>query len=183
MIECTLDYGTLSADGKKLQLVCHGIGTYEIVTGKYEFHNDVNCSYKEDAPIPPGWYFITERRKGTWRAEFQNTIQKDWRWMWGVYNDKENWFSLINAQNRSNEMIVNGNSRGGFKLHPLNSDGSGHSAGCVTLYNYHEFMILRERILKTKVMMLNEKGYGNVKVYGSLRVVGYPDFSKCNINA
>ena len=183
MIECTLDYSTLSADGKKLQLVCHGIGTYEIVTGKYEFHNDVNCSYKDDAPIPAGWYYITERKPGTWRAEIQNSLQKNWRWLWGVYNDKEKWFSLISAQTRSNAMTVNGMSRGAFKFHPLNSDGSGHSAGCVTFYNYHEFMILRERMLKTKTMILNEKEHGNVKVYGTLRVIGHPDFSKCNINA
>lgn len=182
MIECTLDYSTLSADGKKLQLVCHGIGTYEVVSGLYAFHNDVNCSYKTNAPIPPGWYYITERKDGTWRASIQNTAQKYWRSMWGIHNDKEKWFSLISVQRSSNEMIVNGNSRGGFKFHPLNSDGSGHSEGCVTFYNYHEFMILRNRMLRGNTMQLKEKEHGFVKAYGTLHVVGHPDFSKCNIS-
>lgn len=111
----------------------------------------------------------------------QNTAQKYWRAMWGIHNDKEKWFSLISLQRSSNEMIVNGNSRGGFKFHPLNSDGSGHSEGCVTFYNYHEFMILRNRMLKGNTMQLKEKEHGFVKAYGTLHVVGHPDFSKCNI--
>ena len=97
-------------------------------------------------PIPTGWYYITERRLGEQKSK--NSIQKNWRWLWGVYNDKEKWFSLINAQTQSNTMLVNGMSQGDFKFHPLNPDGSEHSTGCVTFYNDHEFMILRGRMLK-----------------------------------
>ena len=46
-----LDYGTLSADRKKLKRVCLGLRVYDAVSGLYAFHNDVNCSYKDEAPF------------------------------------------------------------------------------------------------------------------------------------
>ena len=49
IIECMLDYGTLSADEKKLKLVCHGLGTYDIASGLYAFHNEVNYYFKDEA--------------------------------------------------------------------------------------------------------------------------------------
>ena len=187
MIDCTLDYGTLdygtlSADGKRLKLVCQGIGTYDVVSGLYAFHNDVNCAFKDEAPIPPGNYYITERAPGSFRNRMQNWALEEWRWIHGVNNDKAKWFSLISVQTQSNAIIVNGRSRGAFKLHPLNSDGSGHSAGCVTFFNFNEFFFVREAILKTSTVKIRQKELGDVKTYGMLKVVGSPDFSKCNIN-
>ena len=67
-----LDYGTLSADRKRLKCVCHGLRVYDVVSGLYAFHNNVNCSYKDEAPIPPGLYYITERESGSMKNIIQN---------------------------------------------------------------------------------------------------------------
>ena len=183
MIECTLDYGTLSSDGKKLKLVCHGLGTYEVVSGLYAFHNDVNCSYKDEAPIPPGLYYITERESGSIKNVIQNWALEQWRSAHGVTNDKSKWFSLISAETKADTIYINNSSRGSFRFHPLNSDGSGHSAGCVTFYSYNDFHYVRNALLDTRnTTILNQKNVGNVTAYGTLRVISDPNYSKCNIS-
>lgn len=182
MINATLDYNTLSADGKKLTLVVNGIGHYEVVTGRFKFNNDVNCSFKDDAPIPLGTYYITERDPGSLRNQINNFGLEIYRNVFeGKSNDKSNWFSLINTANQDNSISVNNHNRGGFKLHPLNSDGSGYSDGCVTLFSYNEFMMLRKALLQHSPSLLKQKNGKATKVYGILTVVGRIDFSKCTI--
>lgn len=183
MIECTLDYGSISADRKKLKLVCHGIGTFDVVTGMYAFENDPHCSDRTNAPIPVGTYYIVEREDGSLRNRLNNWSLEMYRnLIKGITNDKSNWFSLVSARTLSNSIIVNGHERGGLKLHPLNSDGSGYSDGCVTLYDYNEYFNLRREILKQSTSMLKLRSGASVKCYGTIRVVGNPDGFHCPVN-
>ena len=183
MIEYTLDYGSVSADGQKLKLVCHGIGTFDVVTGMYAFENDPHCSDRTNAPIPVGTYYIVEREAGSLRNRFNNWSLETYRnLVKGITNDKSNWFSLISARTLDNSITVNGHERGGLKLHPLNSDGSGYSDGCVTLYSYNEYLNLRREILKQSTSMLNLRNGSTVKCYGTIRVIGNPDSFNCPVN-
>ncbi|WP_320205421.1 tlde1 domain-containing protein [Serratia marcescens] len=46
----------------------------------------------------------------------------------------------------SDYLAVNGVFRNSFRLHPLNTDGTGVSWGCITLYQASDFQILRDAL-------------------------------------
>lgn len=74
-------------------------------------------------------------------------------------------------------MTVHCVSRTGFRLHPLNSDGSGESWGCITLRRYSDFQHLRRLLLK-RGKFLVPGGHG-LMAYARIDVRGTPDYSKC----
>lgn len=85
--------------------------------------------------------------------------------------------SHSNNQTMSDHVFVNGVRRGSFRLHPLNTDGSGVSWGCITLYHSTDFQLLRRLLLsKPKVRV---PGGNGLMAYGRIDVRGVPDFSKC----
>jgi len=171
-----MDYSRLSSDGKRVKLNCYGVGSFDVLSGIDKYINNPNCSDIEKAAIPPGTYWIVDRPTGSianqLRAEAIDLIH--------LYkNHHSQWFGLYNAQTMSDHVYVNGVRRGSFRLHPLNTDGSGVSWGCVTLYNASEFQILRDALLRRqKVRVPGGKG---LMAYGRLDVRGVPDFSKCGV--
>ncbi|WP_315899169.1 tlde1 domain-containing protein [Serratia quinivorans] len=65
-------------------------------------------------------------------------------------NRHAEWFGLYSNTTMSDHVFVNGVNRGSFRLHPLNTDGSGVSWGCITLYKASDFQILRRSLLNRK---------------------------------
>jgi hypothetical protein len=174
MLNCVMDYRKVSSDGKKLTLSCVGVGDFDVLSGIESYINNPNCSDKNKAAIPPGTYWIVDRPGGS----VYNSIRADVIDMAHLFRNHHNqWFGLFNAQTMSDYVYVNHSKRNGFRLHPLNSDGSGESWGCITLYHYGEFTTLRRALLsQEKEEVPNGKG---LKAYGSINVIGVPDFSKC----
>lgn len=80
----------------------------------------------------------------------------------------------------SDHVFVNGMMRGSFRLHPLNTDGSGVSWGCITLYKAAEFQILRRSLLNRKKVRV--PGGRGLMAYGRIDVQGVPDYSKCVVS-
>ncbi|WP_233466428.1 DUF2778 domain-containing protein [Enterobacter asburiae] len=62
---CMMDYDNLSADGKTAYLKCYGIGTFEVLTGVDFYINNPDCADHENAAIPPGTYWVTDRPAGS----------------------------------------------------------------------------------------------------------------------
>lgn len=178
MIMCELNYDEMQ-DGK-LKLKCIGVREFEIFTGKGGLKNIAHCSNTSDGAIPVGTYYIVERKN---LGGIKNTIRNLGITASNVVNlrsnDKTKWFALYNAQTMSDATKVDGNMRGGFRLHPVNSDGSGYSDGCITFQNYNSFFILRNALLNTiPDEYWKLKG---INAYGVVRVLGNPDFSKCTV--
>ncbi|WP_165786467.1 tlde1 domain-containing protein [Mixta theicola] len=71
---------------------------------------------------------------------------------------------------------VNGIRRGSFRLHSLNTDGSGVSWGYITFYRASEFQVLRRSLLNRKKVRV--PGGNGLMAYGRINVRGIPDFSK-----
>lgn len=93
-------------------------------------------------------------------------------------NHHSEWFGLYSAQTMSDHVYVNGARRGSFRLHPLNTDGSGVSWGCITLYSAADFGFYVMLYSIEKVLVPGGKG---LMAYGRVDVRGIPDFSKCGV--
>lgn len=175
MINCVLNYN-VHTPTQRLQLECHGVGSYDVQTGLLPHVNDPNCSFLADSAIPVGQYWIIDRPAGS----LLNRARAEIIDAWHLYrNHHADWFALYNARTMSDITFVNNYSRGGLRLHPLNSDGSGVSKGCVTLYNYYDFYHLRAELLKTKKIHILGPGGKTLEAYGKINVIRNPDFSKC----
>jgi len=173
---CMMDYGRLSTDGKTLKLDCYGIGSFDVLSGIERYINNPNCSDIEKAAIPPGTYWIVDRPTGS----FVNQARAEIIDLAHLYkNHHSEWFGLYSAQTMSDYVYVNGTRRGSFRLHPLNTDGSGVSWGCITLYRAADFQILRNALLKRKKVTV--PGGKGLMAYGRIDVRGVPDFSKCGV--
>ncbi|PVZ78538.1 hypothetical protein C9426_34710 [Serratia sp. S1B] len=173
---CMMDYNQLSKDGKKAFLHCYGIGTFDVLSGIERYINNPNCSDHEKAAIPPGTYWITDRPDGG----IVNRVRAEVIDMAHLYrNHHADWFALYSDQTKSDHLMVNGHDRGSFRLHPLNSDGTGVSWGCITLYHYSDFQLLRQKLLKSGKVRV--PGGDGLMAYGRIDVRGIPDFSHCEV--
>ncbi|WP_367303071.1 DUF2778 domain-containing protein [Pantoea allii] len=173
---CTMDYDRLSPDGKRVKLDCYGIGSFDVLSGIDRYINNPDCSDIEKAAIPPGTYWIVDRPKGS----VLNQLRAEVIDAYHLYkNHHSEWFGLYNAETMSDHVYVNGTRRGSFRLHPLNSDGTGVSWGCVTLYSSSEFQTLRNALLR--IPKIKVPGGKDLMAYGRLDVRGIPDFSQCGV--
>ncbi len=103
-------------------------------------------------PIPPGRYFIVDRRSGG---------RLGWLRDWG--SGKSEWFALYRDDGViDDETIINGVSRGDFRLHPGTI-----SRGCVTLRSKKDFEKLRRLLLKTKTQKIPGT---SITYYGTITV-------------
>lgn len=91
-------------------------------------------------------------------------------------NHHSEWFGLYSTQTMSDHVFVNGIRRGSFRLHPLNTDGSGVLWGCITFYRASEFQVLKRSVLNQKKIRV--PGGNGLMAYGRIDVRGVPDFSK-----
>lgn len=181
MIFCEIDYNDITLDNK-LTLKCAGVGNFSVFTGLKNLKNIMNCSHSENGAIPPGTYYIVERKQhDSIGARARNFYIDVWNFVNSRSNDKNTWFALFDARSMSDATdIGGGKTRGGFRLHPVNSDGTGESDGCITLCDYHAFFQLRHALLNT--LPDEYWKYKGINVYGVVKVSGNPDFSKCNIS-
>ena len=173
---CTMDYNDISKDGNILKLRCPGAGTFDVLSGIGRYINKPDCSDIEKAAIPPGTYWIVDRPKGT----FANQVRSEVIDIANLYRSRHTeWFGLYSSQTMSDHRYVNGVRRGSFRLHPLNSDGTGESWGCITFYRNADFQILRNALLRTK--KVGVPGGRGLMAYGFVEVKGIPNFSKCDV--
>lgn len=173
---CMMDYRQLSSDGKKLKLNCYGVGSFDVLSGLEKYINNPNCSDHDKAAIPPGTYWIVDRPAG---SRFNRIRAEAIDFVHLYKNHHSEWFGLFNTQTMSDHVFVNGMQRGSFRLHPLNTDGTGVSWGCITFYNATDFHVLRNVLLqKGQTPVPGGKG---MMAYGRIDVLGVPDFSRCQI--
>ncbi|HED6269236.1 TPA: DUF2778 domain-containing protein [Enterobacter sichuanensis] len=172
---CMMDYGSLSADGKTAYLKCYGIGTFEVLSGIGRYINNPDCADHEKAAIPPGTYWVTDRPAGSLYNRVRAEAIDAWH---GYRNHHSEWFALFSDKTKKDSLNVNGLNRTGFRLHPLNSDGTGESWGCITLRRYSDFQHLRRLLLQRG--MFPVPGGNGLRAYARIDVCGTPDFSLCD---
>lgn len=171
---CMMDYGNLSADGKTAYLKCYGIGTFEVLSGIERYINNPDCADHEKVAIPVGAYWVTDRPAGS----LYNRVRAETIDTWSHYrNHHSDWFALFSDKTQKDRLNVNGLNRTGFRLHPLNTDGTGESWGCITLRRYSDFQHLRRLLLQRGTFPV--PGGNGLMAYARIDVRGTPDFSQC----
>ncbi|WGL93225.1 DUF2778 domain-containing protein [Serratia marcescens] len=174
---CRLNYADLSSDGKIVKLRCYGVGTFDVLSGIEHYINNPNCSDREKAAIPPGTYWIVDRPKGS----ITNQIRSELVDLYHLYKNRHSeWFGLFSNETMSDYLVVNGAIRNSFRLHPLNTDGTGVSWGCITLYQASDFQILRDALQRRRKVRV--PGGRGLMAYGRIDVQGKPDYSKCVVS-
>ncbi len=123
MQTCMMDYSNLSADGKTARPKCYGIGTFEVLSGIERYINNSDFADHEKAAIPVGTYWVTDRPAGSLYYRVHTEAIDHYR------NHHSDWFALFSDKTKKDSLNVNGLNRTGFRLRPLNSDGSGVSWG------------------------------------------------------
>ncbi|MDR5761588.1 DUF2778 domain-containing protein [Caballeronia sp. LZ035] len=120
-------------------LACTGFGTIEAYSGKDIGRDNPDAvALQGIGPIPPGRYYIIDRQAGGRLGRARDLVAK-----YGFGNDHAKWFTLWNRKT-GDETIVNGVTRGSFRLHP-NGFG-GLSEGCITVVDEKDFDRLRKFI-------------------------------------
>ena len=119
------------------QLVCPGVGSFAAFSGRPEVRNDPTAADKADiGPLPPGRYYIVDRQSGGRLGWLRDWFSSHWS------VDRNEWFALYRDDGTIDDVtIINGVSRGAFRLHPIGP--ARRSDGCITLLSLSDFLKLR----------------------------------------
>ena len=143
------------------QLVCPGLGSFAAFSGQKEGRNNPAMVDKtEIGPLPPGRYYIVDRRSGGRLGWLRDWINAEWS------VDRNEWFALFREDGVVDDVTsIDGVVRGGFRLHPIGPLGL--SEGCITLFHLSDFVRLRDALKKEGVSTAIPSGgaaYGTVDV-------------------
>ncbi|WP_241627773.1 DUF2778 domain-containing protein [Rosenbergiella epipactidis] len=171
-----MSYDDLTKGGGEAKLHVYGVGTFPVFSGQKPYTNNPNCTYLPNSAIPVGRYWIVDRPEGS----LANKIRGWAIDLWNGSNHSE-WFALFNSSTMSDNVFINGVSRGGFRLHPLRPDGSGLSEGCITFLKRNDFYKVRKNLIHRKKVRVPNSNSG-LMAYGYVDVQGKSDFDKCKIS-
>ena len=93
-------------------------------------------------------------------------------------NHHSDGFALFSDKTKKDSLNVNGLNRTGFRLHPLNRDGTGISWGCITLRRYSDFQHLRRLLLKRGLSGAWWERPDGLGAHRCARDYGLPDMTK-----
>lgn len=142
-------------------LTCPGYGSAAAYSGHDKGRNNPQMSAISDiGPIPPGIYYIIDRRSGGRLSWFHDLYDA---YGWGT-TDRTQWFGLYNEKT-GDDTFVGGIRRGNFRLHP---EGPMRlSDGCITVVDPKSFQLLANAIRQHGAMTPIPGGgmaYGRVEV-------------------
>lgn len=139
-----------------------GVGNFPAFSGQLYGRNNVTMAGRKNiGPIPPGRYFVVDRKSGGRLGAITDFGLKN---IYGT--DRSSWFALYKDDWQIDDsMFIDGVKRGNFRLHPIGPRGL--SEGCITLLHLSDFEYLREALLKTTMIPVpctSFKAYGTITV-------------------
>lgn len=149
-------------DQSRTTLHCDDCGKsgmdFVVFSGRGNCVNDPSCVADANVgPIPPGTYYIVQHGTGT----------MGWLWddlrPWFGWAPRGTWFELWSTDTSSDNMTIDGVSRGQFRLHPIGPLGL--SEGCVVVCD--RFSVLSQQLLSTPMGTVPGS---NTEYYGKLTV-------------
>lgn len=157
-IKCTF----LLNNQRLSSLSCPGVGAMPAFSGRDSGRdNPADADKKDLGPIPPGTYYIVDRRSGG-----RLGVLRD---MWDAHGygttDRRKWFMLWNPRT-GDSTIINGVRRGSFRLHPMGPLRL--SDGCIAVVNPSQFERLAT-YLRSSAPTLSVPG-AEFKAYGTVDV-------------
>jgi hypothetical protein len=144
---------------KPLSRFIVGLAAYDAFSGLGSSVNNKAAVCSASAgPIPPGQYYIIDRRSGG--------IKHRLRKFFNVSDDKDGWFALYAADGRIDDAtFCDGVERGLFRLHPKGRLGI--SLGCIVINHPAEFDHVAAKLRGGSQMLipgLDINAYGIVTV-------------------
>jgi hypothetical protein len=151
MYECSFEL-----NNKAMSMFKVGATSFPAFSGRGDHVNRrISACHIGFGPIPPGLYYILDRKPGGLLDSFRQ-----------LYNDKSEWFALYaNDGKIDDETYCNRVRRGEFRLHPKGL--LGRSEGCVTIENRADFQRLGAMLRGSSTVVIpgaSLKAYGRVIV-------------------
>ena len=154
---------TFELDRKETsRLQCSGFGAVVAFSGHEQGRGNPDWTAVENyGPIPHGTYYIVDRQSGGRMGPLRDAVS---RHIYGS-SDRTTWFTLWNPRT-GDSTVVNGVTRGNFRLHPRGAQG--RSQGCIVVDNPSDFDRL-ERYLRARKPVIPVPGT-SLKAYGKVIV-------------
>lgn len=151
----------------------YGVGVFMAFSGNGVYRNHGGCrAIPDNGPIPPGKYWIIDRKEGNWFSQKKLEIHDMANKFVGRHQfGRSDWFALYRDDwGIDDGTWVDGVHRGLFRLHPGTV-----SKGCITLAHDSDFAIIRNALMNTTLMQvpcmrsLMARGWVEVVADGSNR--------------
>lgn len=172
MLTCRVDFNHLYDEGRVARLDVGGVGSFPVFSGLGNLVNRSECSFLENATVPPGSYWIVDRPTGGLRSRSET-------WFKHAYtgNNHYDWFALFRKDGVVDDYMTfdvdrrHHYQRGHFRLHPPRPDGSGISEGCITFFLSQDFYRVRAALLKAHRHRILQGD--QLWAYGEITVIGH----------
>ncbi|WP_296246057.1 DUF2778 domain-containing protein [uncultured Enterobacter sp.] len=128
----------------------YGVGVFMAHSGLGANRNNASCGHVANTgPIPPGKYWIVDRREGNWFTQKKEEIHDEANRIIGRNAfGKSDWFALWRDDWGIDDYTwVESVKRGNFRLHP----GS-VSKGCITIANMSDFAMIHNALMNTSLI-------------------------------
>lgn len=130
----------------------YGVGVFMAFSGNGVYRNHGGCrAIPDNGPIPPGKYWIIDRKEGNWFSQKKLEIHDMAnRFVGRRQFGRSDWFALYRDDwGIDDGTWVDGVHRGLFRLHPGTV-----SKGCITLAHDSDFAIIRNALMNTTLMQV-----------------------------
>lgn len=140
--------GTLILNGADYApLNFYGVGVFMAFSGNGIYRNNAACrAVPYDGPLPPGRYWIVDRREGNWFSQKGMEIKDAANRAIGRHQfGRSDWFALYKDDwGIDDGTWIDNVHRGLFRLHPGRV-----SRGCITIPHDSDFAIIQNALLNT----------------------------------
>lgn len=130
----------------------YGVGVFMAHSGLGGYRNNMNCSAVATlGPIPPGKYWIVDRKEGNWLSQKKTEIRDDFNRVTGRHAfGKSDWFALWRDDGGIDDYTwIEAVKRGNFRLHPGTV-----SKGCITIAHDSDFAMIRNALMNTSLIQV-----------------------------
>ncbi|MBM6636212.1 DUF2778 domain-containing protein [Leclercia adecarboxylata] len=130
----------------------YGVGVFMAHSGKGTCRNNGGCrNIPDNGPIPPGKYWIVDRKEGNWLSQKKLEIIDSTRRAFNISPfGKSDWFALWRDDwGIDDETWIDGVKRGSFRLHPGTS-----SKGCITIAHASDFAMIHNALMNTSLVQV-----------------------------
>lgn len=130
----------------------YGVGVFMAHSGLGAFRNNANCgAIANVGPIPPGKYWIVDRKEANWFAQKKQEIHDEANRLIGRHEfGKSDWFALWRDDWGIDDYTwIEDVKRGNFRLHPGTV-----SKGCITIAHDADFAMIRNALMNTSLIQV-----------------------------
>ncbi|WP_039055424.1 DUF2778 domain-containing protein [Enterobacter sp. Bisph1] len=127
-----------------------GVGVFMAHSGLGAYRNNFNCgAIPQIGPLPPGKYWIVDRKEGNWFSQKKAEIHDSANRLFGRREfGKTHWFALWRDDLGIDDYTwIESVKRGNFRLHPGTI-----SKGCITIAHNSDYQMIHNALMNTTLI-------------------------------